>query len=217
MRQSPYSYGRTPPNRKRLWVLLAIIVVVSVLLSLLASLMDSGTDSETMSATVSANIVYEDEATATAWIEEEGAATAWAGEEATATAWIEEAPTITPSPTEAIPTAEPAAGSDYQVIQTAYANKSADDWTAYARSLVGTEVEWSGTLLQAHSSTEWWVNVNAFASTEMPQVVLHVDASEAAPEEVSALTFSGRITRIVVQNKAVMVHLDNVRITNVSR
>ncbi|MCE5259163.1 MAG: hypothetical protein LLG44_08915 [Chloroflexi bacterium] len=207
MRQSPYSYGRTPPNRKRLWVLLAIVVVVSVLLSLLASLMDSSTDSETMSATVSANVAYEDEATATAWVEEEAAATAW----------IEEAPTITPSPTEAVPTAEPTAGSDYQAIQTAYANESTDDWVAYARSLVGTEVEWSGALLQAHSSTEWWVNVNASAAIAMPQVVLHVDASEAAPEEGSMLAFSGRITRIAVQNKAVMVHLDNVQITDINR
>jgi len=193
VRQSPYMYGNRPPKRISIWVLIAIIAAMSVLLSLLASLTNQSSESTGVLATVEAEYALESTAVS------EGSAEVTEEEQ----------------PTRAKPAATvPATEGSYSEIRNVYISQSITDWTSYARALVGAQVAWSGVLTSVHSQDELWLTM-VEPGSDIPQVVLHLSDNQSALQEGDTLSFIGTVSRIVVMNQTVMVHLENVEITGV--
>ena len=105
----------------------------------------------------------------------------------------------------------------YQAIQRAYETLSTADWVVYARSLVNRHVLWQGQLLAIHTVEELWFVMDTYTQEEIPQTALHLlqACQPIAPGETA--TFEGDISRIVVFNRQVLVHLRNGQLSTTPR
>ena len=100
----------------------------------------------------------------------------------------------------------------YQAIQRAYETLSPTDWVVYARSLVNRHVQWQGQWLATHTAEELWFVMDSYAQEGIPQTALHLIQAGQLIAPGGTVTFEGDISRIVVFNRRVMVHLRNGRL-----
>ncbi|MHB1357066.1 MAG: hypothetical protein ACYCZF_13945 [Anaerolineae bacterium] len=187
MRQPPFSQGSPAPKRMRSGMLLIVIIGVMILFSVLVTFLSDDSDSTQLEATIPTKV-------------------------------FEQIPTETPSPTaKPAPTAEaPSTAADntsnrltYQEVQTAYETLSTTDWIVYARSLVNRRIQWEGQLMAAHAVDELWFTMDTSIQHEIPHIALHLarPGSTISPGETAI--FGGEISRIVVFDRQVLVHVIN--------
>lgn len=186
MRPSPFSYGSPAPKRLRSGMLLIIIIGVMVLFSVLVTFLSNDNGSTQLEPTLPP-------------------------EELAVISTEPAAPSATTVPTAEQPISVSDALSDvtYQAIQKAYETLSTTDWVMYARSLVNRHVQWQGRLLATHTVEELWFVMDTSAQEGIPQTALHLlqPGQPIVPGET--VTFEGEISRIVIFNRQVLVHLRN--------
>lgn len=183
MRQTPYPFGNPVPRRVRAGLLMAVIIGVTLVISVLAALFEEPATDELVMVTSEA---FQRAAEIQTQVAEEE-----------------------PAPIRRTEAPSAQADDAYTEITQVLAASSSGAWNAYARSLVGKAVEWTGTVASVHSDNEVWVTMREPASGAVPQVALHLLHTASGIEPGQQLTFSGSISRIVVFGRDVLVHIAN--------
>ena len=194
MRNSPFSYGSPAPKRLRSGLLLVAIVGVMVLFSVLVTFLSNDNGSTQLEPTLPPEVLVD-------------IPTASAAPSATTVRTVEQPIVVSDASTDVT----------YQAIQRAYETLSTTDWVVYARSLVNRHVLWRGQLLANHTVEELWFVMGTYTQEEIPQTALHLlqAGQPIAPGETA--TFEGDISRIVVFNRQVLVHLRNGQLSTTVR
>jgi hypothetical protein len=193
VRQSPFSTGSPAPKQMKSGLLLIVIVGVVILISVMVTFLSDGSDTTQVDSPltegVEVNLV-------------------------TVTASPSQVPAIPATTTQ--PSVEPMDGINatlsgvaYQSIQDAYSRLSSADWIAYARALVNRHVQWQGEVQAIHASDEIWINMDNKAQKLIPETALHLASEDQSFAPGETVTFEGDISRIVVLNRQVLVHLRN--------
>lgn len=190
VRQSPFSYGSPAPKRLRSGVLLIIIVGVMALFSILVTFLSNDSGTTQVEPTLPPKVLVDNP-------------TEPAVPNATAVPAIEQPLSVSDTSSDVT----------YQTIQKAYETSSTADWVAYARSLVNCHVVWQGQLLAIHTAEELWFAMDGSAQEEIPQTALHLLQAGQPITPGETVNFEGDISRIVVFNRQVLVHLRNGQLT----
>jgi hypothetical protein len=167
-------------------VLFIVIIGVMVLFSVLVTLLSNDSESTQLSVAVSTDVPVDDPTEAPL-------------------------PTAVPVPTELPPVVENVESTDitYAAIQAAYQTLSTDDWSIYARSLVNRHIQWQGVLTAIHTTEELWFTPDLSSQTETPQTALHLSQPSPPIKVGDVAIFEGEISRIVVFDGQVLVHINN--------
>jgi hypothetical protein len=190
VKHSPFSYGSPAPKRLRSGILLIIIIGVMALFSILVTFLSNDSGTTQVEPTLPPKVLVD----------------------------IPTEPTV--SNATAVPTVELPLSVDntladltYQTIQKAYETSSTTDWMVYARSLINRHVVWQGQLLAMHTAEELWFAIDGPAQEEIPQTALHLLQAGQPITPGETVNFEGDISRIVVFNRQVLVHLRNGQLT----
>lgn len=184
MRNSPFSYGSPAPKRMRPRLVLIVTVGVMILFSVLVTFLSNDSSSTDLDSTLESEVFVENPTEAPV-----------------------PAATMVPAIEPTTVVSEDSLGVTYKAIQKAYDTLSTDDWVVYARSLVNQHVRWQGQLQAIHASDELWFTIDPSMASEIPQTALHLSETGQTLTPGEAAFIEGEISRIVVFDRQVLVHI----------